>query len=160
MELITFRPTGPDDEDFLLKVYGSTRAAELSVVPWTDEQRKAFLQMQLNAQHHHYRQLYPQGDYLIILDGDRAVGRLYTARLKDQLRIMDITVLPEERRRGIGTSILRDLMAEAAATAKPLRIYVESFNPSLRLFERLGFSKIEEEGIHLLMEWREGASIE
>jgi ribosomal protein S18 acetylase RimI-like enzyme len=154
---ITFRPAGPDDEAFLLKVYGGTRAEELAAVPWTEAQREAFLRMQLNAQHHHYRQLYPQGDYLIILDDDRAVGRLYAARLKDQLRIMDITILSEERGRGVGTSILRDLMAEAAASQKPLRIYVESFNPSLRLFERLGFSKIEEEGIHLLMEWREGA---
>jgi GNAT superfamily N-acetyltransferase len=154
---ITFRPAGPDDEAFLLKVYGSTRAHELAVVPWTEDQREAFLRMQFNAQHHHYRQLYPQGDYLIILDDDRAVGRLYLARLKEQIRIIDITILPEERGRGRGVAILRDLMTEAAATEKPLRIYVESFNPSLSLFERLGFSKIQEEGIHLLMEWREGA---
>jgi len=154
---ITFRPVGPDDDAFLLKVYGSSRAEELAAVPWTDAQREAFLQMQLNAQHHHYRQLYPQCDFLIILDGESEIGRLYAARLKDQLRIIDITILPEERGRGLGTSILRDLMTEAAAMGKPLRIYVESFNPSLRLFERLGFSKIEEEGIHLLMEWREGA---
>jgi ribosomal protein S18 acetylase RimI-like enzyme len=154
---ITFRPAGPDDEAFLLKVYGSTRAEEMAAVPWSEAQREAFLRMQLNAQHHHYRQLYPEGDYLIILDDDRAVGRLYVARLKEQIRIMDLTILPEDRGRGLGTSILRDLMAEALSAEKPLRIYVESFNPSLRLFERLGFSKIEEEGFHLLMEWREGA---
>lgn len=154
---ITFRPAGPDDEAFLLKVYGSTRAEELAAVPWTEAQREAFLRMQLNAQHYHYGQIYPDGDFLIILDDDRAVGRLYAARLKDQHRIIDITILPEERGRGLGTAILRDLMTEAARRDKPLRIYVESFNPSLRLFERLGFSPIEEEGIHLLMEWREGA---
>ena len=154
---ITFRPVEPDDEAFLLKVYGSTRAEELAAVPWSEAQREAFLRMQLDAQHHHYRQRYPEGNYLIILDDDRAVGRLYVARLKEQIRIMDITLLPEERGRGRGTSMLRDLMAEAEKAEKPLRIYVESFNPSLRLFERLGFSKIEEEGFHLLMEWRAGA---
>jgi GNAT superfamily N-acetyltransferase len=154
---ITFRPVGPDDEPFLLKVYGSMRAEELAAVPWTEAQREAFLRMQLNAQHHHYGQTFPDGQFLIILDDERAVGRLYAARLKDQIRIIDITILPEERGRGRGTLILRDLMAEAARAKKPLRIYVESFNPSLKLFERLGFSKIEEEGFHLLMEWREGA---
>lgn len=154
---ITFRPAGADDEAFLLKVYGSTRAEELAAVPWTDAQRETFLLMQLQAQHHHYRLKYPAGEYLIILDDERAVGRLYVARLAEQIRIMDITILPEDRGRGRGTSILRDLMAEAAKAGKPLRIYVESFNPSLSLFERLGFSKVEEEGIHLLMEWREGA---
>jgi len=155
--LITFRPAGPDDEAFLLKVYASTRAEELAVVPWTEAQREAFLRMQLQAQHLHYRQKYPEGEYLVILDEDRAVGRLYIARLQEQIRIMDISILPEDRGRGLGTSILRDLMAEAARAEKPLRIYVETFNPSLSLFERLGFSKIEEEGINLLMEWREGA---
>jgi hypothetical protein len=40
-----------------------------------------------------------------------------------------------------------------ATSSRPLRIYVESFNPSLRLFERLGFTAMEQEGIHLLMEW-------
>jgi ribosomal protein S18 acetylase RimI-like enzyme len=154
---INFRPAGPEDEAFLLKVYGSIRAEELAVVPWSEAQREAFLRMQLEAQHLHYRQRYPAGEFLVILDGERAVGRLYIARLQEQIRIMDITILPEERGRGLGTSILRDLMTEAARAPKPLRIYVESFNPSLRLFERLGFSKVEEEGIHLLMQWREGA---
>jgi ribosomal protein S18 acetylase RimI-like enzyme len=153
---ITFRPAGPDDAAFLLKVYGSTRAEELAAVPWTEAQREAFLGMQLQAQHHHYRQKYPAAEYLIILDDDRAVGRLYIARLAEQVRIMDITLLPEERGRGLGTSILRDLMAEAAAAGKPLRIYVESFNRSLGLFKRLGFSQIEEQDFYLLMEWREG----
>jgi GNAT superfamily N-acetyltransferase len=147
----------PEDELFLLKVYGSTREEELARVPWTEAQREAFLKMQLAAQHQHYKQLYPEGDYLIILARDRAVGRLYFARLAEQIRIMDITILPEERGRGLGTSIIRDLMTEAAAAKKPLRIYVESFNPSLRLFERLGFSMIEENGIHLLMQWQAGA---
>ncbi len=153
---INFRPAEPSDEAFLLKVYGSTRAEELRAAPWNETQREAFLKMQFAAQHQHYHQLYPEGDYLIILDHDRAVGRLYVARLKEQIRIIDITILPEERGRGLGTSIIGDLMAEAAQAEKPLRIYVESFNPSLRLFERLGFSKIEENGFHLLMQWQAG----
>lgn len=153
---ITFRPAEPSDEAFLLEVYGSTRAEELRAVPWNETQREAFLKMQFAAQHQHYKQLYPEGDYLIILDRDRAVGRLYVARLKEQIRIIDITILPEERGRGLGTSIIGDLMAEAAQAKKPLRIYVESFNPSLRLFERLGFSNVEENGFHLLMQWQAG----
>ena len=151
---ITFRPVEPDDEAFLLKVYGSAREEELARVPWTEVQRETFLRMQLTAQHQHYRERYPDGEFLIILKASRPVGRLYVARLEEQIRIMDITLLPEERNAGLGTSILKDLMVEAGKAGKPLRIYVESFNPSLRLFERLGFSSIEENGIHLLMEWR------
>jgi GNAT superfamily N-acetyltransferase len=126
----------------------------MALVPWTEEQRKAFVKMQFAAQHQHYRQQYPDGDFMIILDRDRPVGRLYVTRLEDQIRIMDITVLPEERGRGVGTSMMRELMDEAAKAGKPLRINVESFNRSLRLFERLGFSPLEVDGFYVLMEYR------
>jgi ribosomal protein S18 acetylase RimI-like enzyme len=154
---ISFRPVAPEDEAFLIKVYGSTRSEELAQVPWTEAQVEAFLKMQLEAQQRHYKGLYPTADHHIILADDTAVGRLYVARLKEQIRIADITLLPEARGRGIGTRILKDLMAEAAAEGKPVRIYVESFNPSLRLFERLGFSKTSEQDFYWLMEWRPGA---
>ncbi len=151
---VTFRPIRPDDEAFLLAVYASTRADEMARVPWSEAQREAFLKMQFAAQQHHYRERYPDAAFQIILSQDRPVGRLYVARLEKEIRIIDITLLPEHRNNGIGTPILRDLMAEAAQAEKPLHIYVESFNPSLRLFERLGFTKIDDDGINFFMEWR------
>jgi ribosomal protein S18 acetylase RimI-like enzyme len=154
---ISFRPVAPEDEAFLVKVYGSTRSAELAQVPWTEAQLEAFLKMQLEAQQRHYEGLYPAADHQIILADNVPVGRLYVARLDEQIRIADITLLPGARGRGIGTKILKDLMAEADSLGKPVRIYVESFNPSLRLFERLGFSKISEQDFYWLMEWRPAA---
>ena len=154
---ITFRPIGPDDESLLFKLYSSTRTDELAALPWDETQKEAFLKMQFLAQANHYRKHYPTASYEIILSDDRPVGRLYVERGDEKISIIDITLLPEERKKGLGTSIIKDLMAEAAQTAKPLQIYVESFNPSLLLFERLGFSRIEEEGFYFLMEWS-GAS--
>ena len=151
---ITFRSIGSDDEAFLLKVYASARADELDRVPWNEAQREAFLKMQLDAQHHHYHERYPDAAYEIILVGQQPVGRLYVARLDEEIRIIDITILPEYRNAGIGTSIIESLLAEAAKSEKPVRVYVESFNPSLRLFERLGFIRVGEHGVHFLMEWR------
>ena len=81
------------------------------------------------------------------------VGRLYVARLETEIRIVDITLHPRDRNRGIGSILLTNLCGEASGDGKLLRIYVESFNPSLRLFERLGFSRSEEQGIHVLMEY-------
>jgi len=83
---------------------------------------------------------------------DRSVGRLYVARTEEYIEIMDITLLPQERNSGTGTSLIKALIDEATRL-RPLRIYVETFNPSLRLFERLGFKAVEEHGIQLLMEW-------
>jgi ribosomal protein S18 acetylase RimI-like enzyme len=75
-------------------------------------------------------------------------------RNADRVHILDVTVLPEYRNRGVGTALLRQLMDEAGASRKPLTIYVEFFNPSLRLFERLGFQREKEEGFQFLMKWQ------
>jgi ribosomal protein S18 acetylase RimI-like enzyme len=151
---VILRTVTPEDEAFLLKVYASTRAEELSRVPWSDEQREAFLKMQFAAQQLHYQTHNPTATHDLILLDAHPVGRLYVARREREIRILDLTLLPDYRNQGIGTPLIKELMTEAAQAGKPLTIYVESFNPSLRLFEHLGFSKIEDDGINYLMEWR------
>jgi ribosomal protein S18 acetylase RimI-like enzyme len=150
---ITLRDALPEDESFLFEVYASTRAQEMAFVPWDDEQRKSFLTMQFVGQHSYYREQFPDANYSVILRDDSPVGRFYVLREKREIRILDITVLPEHRNEGIGTSLMQDLLAEAAQAEKKVQIYVETFNPSLRFFERLGFKSIAEEGINFLMEW-------
>ena len=149
---ITLRPVGPDDHVFLVEVYGSTRAEELALVPWTIEQQQAFVRSQFGAQQDHYAKKYPAASHDIIVSDNRPVGRLYVARLDQEIRIIDITVLPAERNAGIGSYLIQQLLGEANRAGKVTRIYVEEFNPSRRLFERLGFSPSEQQGIHLLMQ--------
>ena len=149
---ITLRPVVAEDEPLLLELYASTRAAEMAMVPWTREQQEAFVRMQFEAQRAHYKKIHPDANHDIIMSNGRPVGRLYVARTTDRIEIMDITVLPQERNAGIGSSLIKALMDEAESS-RPLRIYVENFNPSLRLFERLGFKAAEEDGFMLLMEW-------
>jgi RimJ/RimL family protein N-acetyltransferase len=151
-ENITLRPVTADDYDFLVEVYGSTRAEELALTPWTSEQQQAFVRSQFAAQQEHYAQKYPTASHDIIMSDTRPVGRLYVARLDHEIRIIDITVLPAERNAGIGSYLIQELLDEANDSGKMTRIYVEEFNPSLRLFERLGFSPSEQHGIHLLLE--------
>ncbi|HXI91705.1 MAG TPA: GNAT family N-acetyltransferase [Blastocatellia bacterium] len=151
--LATVRPANSEDEPFLLAVYESTRAEELALTNWDEVQRDAFLRMQFKAQQSHYREHYPGGEHYVILVNEDAVGRLYIADIEKEVRILDITILPHHRNAGIGTPIIRELMAEAAAIGKPLRIYVESFNRSLGLFERLGFVRSDESGYSYLMQW-------
>jgi ribosomal protein S18 acetylase RimI-like enzyme len=151
---IKLRDIFPEDQAFLFDVYASTRAQEMALVPWDDEQRKSFLAMQFAAQHAHYREQFPDANFSVILRDDSPTGRFYVLKEKDEIRILDITILPAYRNSGIGTSLLRELLDEAAQSKQRVLIYVETFNPSLRLFERLGFRSIAEEGINFLMEWR------
>jgi ribosomal protein S18 acetylase RimI-like enzyme len=149
---VTFRPAAAADAELLFRIYASTRTEELAPVPWSDEQKEAFLRMQFRAQSLDYQVNFAAGEHLIILADGVEAGRLYLDRRDDEMRIVDIALLPEHRGAGVGGAILRDLLAEAAAARKPLRIHVEHYNPALRLYERLGFRRTGDDGIYFLME--------
>jgi ribosomal protein S18 acetylase RimI-like enzyme len=150
----TLGPAQEADEALLLEIYSSTRADELALLPWDATQKQAFLQMQFSAQQKHYRAYFPHATHEMILAEGQPIGRLYVDHRETEIRILDITLLPEIRGRGIGTLVIQELMKEAEYENKSISIYVESFNRSLGLFHRLGFVKMEESGTSWLMEWR------
>ena len=106
--------------------------------------------MQFAAQHKYYQSEYPDAEYQIILLGDHPIGPVYVDRRAAEIRILDITLIPEYRNRGIGTALIRALIAEGKKTDKPVSIYVDNFGGAASLFERLGFSKVENNGINTL----------
>ena len=150
---VKLRPIEPQDDEFLLSVYASTREYELSLVPWSAEQKAIFLKMQFVAQQQHYQEHYQGAEFSVIMADKVPVGRLYVMRGRDEIRIIDIALLPEYRQQGIGTPLIQRLLDEAQEQGKNVRIHVEVFNPSQQLFERLGFTKINNDGINYLMEW-------
>ncbi len=62
----SLRPLIKADEAFSFAVYASTRAAEMALVDWPQEQKNAFLLMQFNAQHQHYHLHSPQARWQVI----------------------------------------------------------------------------------------------
>lgn len=155
---IRLRPAGDDDLPLLYRVYAGTRTDELAPVPWSDEQKAAFLRFQFDAQHRYYREHFPDAAYDVIEAGGEPVGRLYVDRRPDEIRLIDIALLPEHRRRGLGGRLLAELLDEARRAGKPVRIHVETSNPALSLYRRLGFTEVEEQGVYYLMEWRPKAT--
>jgi ribosomal protein S18 acetylase RimI-like enzyme len=148
------RPVGAGDRAFLVDLYAAVRAPELAHVPWDDATKRAFVVQQFTAQDTHYRRHYP-GAALDVIEVDGVpAGRLYVHRGPRDIRIMDIALTPAFRGRGIGTRLLRALIAEAAETARTLSIHVEMNNPARRLYERLGFRPAGEHGIYLRLELR------
>jgi ribosomal protein S18 acetylase RimI-like enzyme len=150
--MIRLRPASPEDQAFLFDVYAGTRQDELALVDWNDAQKDAFLRMQFEARERHYRDNYRRASFDVVLHGDVPVGLLYVARWPEEIRIIDVAVLPEQRGRGIGTAVLERVLAEGTASGRPVTIHVERFNPALRLYERLGFRQVEDKGVYLLLE--------
>jgi GNAT superfamily N-acetyltransferase len=153
---LRFRPISPDDQELLLRIYGSTREEELSSVAWEPGHREAFLLQQFTAQHAWYQENYAAAEFLVLSRriGEKEVpaGRLYVIRWEKEIRLIDIALLPEHRNGGLGSAILGEILAEGKAAGKPVTIHVEKFNPALRLYERLGFTPIEDRGVYFLME--------
>jgi GNAT superfamily N-acetyltransferase len=150
----SLRPATEGDSELLYRIYASTRDEELAPVPWDAPAREAFLRMQFAAQDSYYRQTYPHASYDLIVDGEEALGRLYVDRGAAAWLVIDLALLPRHRGKGIGTSLLSSVLEQAAEAAKPVQIHVERFNPARRLYDRLGFDQIADQGVYLLLEWR------
>ena len=153
MSVLELRPAGAEDQDFLLRVYASTRAEEIALTGWDEAQAAAFVRMQFVAQQHHYRTHDEDADFAVVeLDGE-PVGRLYVARRPERIHVIDIAILPAWRGHGHATALLRQLLAEGARRALPVSIYVEIHNRAQRLYARLGFAEVCSAGLYRLMQW-------
>src|SRR5258706_6927538 len=152
-DAIAYRPVRPEDRPFLRYVYGTTREEELQRVPWSDEQKANFIDMQFHAQTQHYEDYYPSCEYLVIELEGKGVGRLYIDRREDVIEIIDIALVPGIRGRGIGGMLIQEILDEGKAASLPVRIYVENFNPTRHLYDRLGFRHIDTNALYHVMEW-------
>ena len=150
---ITFRPCDNGDVPFLRHLYGTTRDDELRQVPWSDEEKRLFLDMQFTAQKTHYEEYFPGCEFLVIELDRTPIGRLYVDRGDDDIRITDIALLPEFRGRGIGRMLMQEILEEASATRKRVTIHVEQDNPARHLYDRLGFRHVDTDGVYHRMEW-------
>ena len=141
----------PDDGDFLLSVYASTRP-ELTGLGWPGQHQDAFTRMQFDAQTRHYRDSFPDAAYSVIcVDGEPA-GRLIVNYAGDQILIVDIALLPEFRRTGIGSGLVRRLLERADAGHLPVRCHVLHDSTARRFWEYAGFAAQGSDGVYVAME--------
>ncbi len=155
-KIITRRPVKPDDLEFIFQVYSSTREEELSVTGWDAESKVRFLRQQFNAQREYYQDQFTDATFDIVLEDNTPIGRLYVDRREDEIRIIDIALLPEQRGHGIGSALLAEILLEAKQRKIPARIHVEKFNRALQLYKRLGFRAVADRDPYLLMQWQAG----
>jgi ribosomal protein S18 acetylase RimI-like enzyme len=152
--LVTTRPVQPDDEPFLFELYSSTRREEIAAFGWDSAQADMFLRLQFRGQQRHYQTQAFEVDYRIITFEEKSIGRLIVIRSPREIRLADISLLPEHRGGGIGACLIRGLFAEARKKNLPVTLHVDKTNRAARLYERLGFKTVADTGAHLKMEWQ------
>ncbi len=148
---VTLRRSAPEDQEFLIAVYASTRDEELNLTGWDDNQKRTFIEMQFRAQSQQYSLCYPQADSGVILLDEHPVGRLLVDRRGADITLVDIALLPEYRNRGIGTTLIQSLLNEAAGAQKNIALHVLRWSAAARLYERLGFTTVSEDAVYLEM---------
>jgi ribosomal protein S18 acetylase RimI-like enzyme len=150
---VTLRPATDADYFFMRRLYESTREEEMKQFPFDEDRKKEFLDQQFGAQYQHYQMHYPTCERNIVEKDGQRIGRLWIDEWRDQIRLVDIALMAEWRGSGIGTALLHDVLARGARAGKPVTIHVEGYNPALRLYERLGFVKVDTNGVYYLMKW-------
>ena len=148
------RPVQPDDEPFLFELYSSTRREEIAAFGWDSAQADMFLRLQFRGQQRHYQAQAFEVDYRVITLEGQSIGQLIVIRLPREIRLADISLLPEHRGGGIGARLIRGLFVEAREKNVPVTLHVEKTNRAARLYERLGFKTIDDTGAHLKMQWQ------
>lgn len=143
------------DEDFLGKLYFSARSEEFSPFGWDSEQLERFLAMQYKIQKQAYQLQFPDAENLIVWLEKEKIGRLIVNRSATDLRLVDISLLPEFRGSGVGTQIITDLQNEAGEKNLPLTLNVARNNSAaFRLYQKLGFQTTGADEMYYSMEWQ------
>jgi len=103
------------------------------------------------AQAVHFRDGFRAETSQIVLVDDREAGVLAVEQRPDALFIANIAIVPEQQGRGLGATIIGDVLAEAARAGIATRLQVLRVNPARRLYERLGFAIEGETPTHYLL---------
>ncbi|MFC5649785.1 GNAT family N-acetyltransferase [Paenibacillus solisilvae] len=148
------RTAAREDDLFLCEVYSSTRLEEVSAWGWEDKDCKAFLSMQWRMQTNSYQLQFPDSENLILSYEGTDAGRMMLNKAAEKIHLIDISLLPPFRNRGIGTSILKNLQQEALMNQQIIELHVTPYNPARRLYERLGFQLSESLDFYWKMVWK------
>jgi ribosomal protein S18 acetylase RimI-like enzyme len=150
----SLRPASPADQEFLFQLYASTRQAEIAALGWSPAQQESFLRMQFQAQQRWYETAYAGAEHRIVMLDSKPAGRLLVERGAEAATLVDISLIPEYRGRGLGTMLLRDLLHGCQNSGLAVRLQVLKTNPAQRLYERVGFRRTNEDQLYFQMEWR------
>jgi ribosomal protein S18 acetylase RimI-like enzyme len=143
--LRTAQPTDVDFEQFL---YASTRE---DLRPLGPEVFDGLIGMQFRAQSMSIRLDHPCAERNIVMVDDVPVGRLVIDTSTDHVELIDIALLPQYRNHGIGTGVLRGVLAQADRIGRAVRLHVEKQSRAVHLYERLGFAICGDVGMYFAM---------
>src|ERR1700742_1917891 len=101
---VGLRSAGDGDAAFLRTLFETARPDAVFIAAWPDAVRQNFLDQQFRFQTVHYARVYADADRLIVLQDGQPIGRMILSREGKDWCVVDISLMPPSRARGIGTT--------------------------------------------------------
>jgi len=152
-QVLTLRPTRADDQEFLYRLFSSVHSEKLNQAQLNLAEKNSLIGFMYQAFSRHYSAIGPATDDRIVLMNNECIGRMILLQTHEEIRLADIAILPEYRERGVGSALIGQLQTESLMSNRPVRLQVARFDRALRLYQRLGFYKIDVAEPYLHLEW-------
>jgi RimJ/RimL family protein N-acetyltransferase len=144
------RPARSEDEPLLFALYrDAMRDYVAETWGWDEHWQRA-----------HFLRAYVPANHAVIVRGgapaagdEQLVGRICLTRHWRRIFLRDIELVAAERNRGLGTAIVRAVLDLARTEHRAVELLVLKCNPAQRLYARLGFMVVADDGARLTMRW-------
>jgi len=147
------RPACGSDKGFIETLYKTTRD-DLRMIDAEDDYIEELIDMQHQAQTIGYGDKFPNAMYFIVEKHNESVGRVVVDFGPNEIRVVDIALIPKARGKGFGKGVIQSIQMAATSTRVPLLLAVEHANLSARqLYASLGFQLEERSDLHDLLIW-------
>lgn len=143
--VIALRLATPADTDFAREVHHQAYrdVAERQFGPWD----AAF-------QDQRFAEDWASATFSIVLSDGEPCGYLCVEDCATDFHVREIVIAPAFQGRGIGTTLLQDVLQRAGDCQVPVRLGALRANRAAALYRRLGFREIGQTPTHLLFEWQ------
>ena len=142
----TLRPATTEDADWLFTVRRETMRAyvESAFGIWDDA-----------AQRERFDRSIEIANMQVIMVGRQPAGLLHIERERERAFLANIQILPKFQNKGLGTAVIRSVLAEARQSGRTVTLQVLLVNERARqLYEKLGFLATSRTESHVRMVWR------
>ncbi|MBZ0091998.1 MAG: GNAT family N-acetyltransferase [Sulfuricellaceae bacterium] len=146
------------DNAFIESLYRSTRD-DLRMLDAEEDFIEEFIDLQRRAQTEGYGDMFPNAMYFVVEYHGERIGRVVLDFGQNEIRVMDIALIPAARGKGYGGQVLQAVQAVAGKVMTPVSLTVRFDHPRAKqLYARLGFAVEEAQIPFERMIWYPSAS--
>ena len=151
--LARLRRCDASDDSFLYDVFVTTWQSEVAALP-NQNLAQHVLRIQHIAQERRFTSGFPGHDRFVVVEDGEPAGRLYVDQSGLDIALLDLTLLPRFRSRGLGTRVVEELLTEAGREGRKVTLRVPRRSGRVTdFYTRLGFRLVSVDDVDNFFEW-------